>query len=141
MAPIAYWARTENLGGSGYHISFPDVPEAITQSSSMTELYDRAHDALAAALEGYLERGMARPEARPIMQGEPGMVVSVAPAVALALVLQEEMAREALSEQELADKLGCRISTIGRLLRGERHLINLMARALEVFGRKVTLAL
>jgi predicted RNase H-like HicB family nuclease len=139
MMPISYWARTENLGGGGYHIFFPDVPEAITQSPSWAEVYDRAHDALAAALEGYLERAAAKPVARSVMQGQAGMIVSVAPAVRLAFALQEEMVRAPLSDQELADQLGCRVSTIRRMLRGDRHLTNLAVRALRVLGGQAAL--
>ncbi len=45
----------------GYVITFPDVPEAITQADSLEEAYDRAADALGVALGGYSERGWATP--------------------------------------------------------------------------------
>lgn len=62
MTPIAYVALLEDLGPEGYLVRFPDVPEAITQGATVEEASVNAADALAVALDGYIERHRDVPE-------------------------------------------------------------------------------
>lgn len=41
--------------GESYMVTFPDIPEAITQGSSIKDALAMAHDALETAMEFYFE--------------------------------------------------------------------------------------
>ena len=63
MNPLAYLGliRRDRLGG--FIVTFPDIPEAITQGNTTDEAEVNAADALAAALENYLKVGRSWPVA------------------------------------------------------------------------------
>lgn len=56
----ATFEPTEREGG--YSVTFPDVPEAITEGSDMADARAMAADALGVALLTYLEMGRPLPE-------------------------------------------------------------------------------
>lgn len=58
--------------GGGFMVSFPDIPEALTQGETLEEAREMAADALATAMEFYAEDG------RPVPP--PGSVAFVLPA-------------------------------------------------------------
>lgn len=56
---------TERQSGGGYTITFPDVPEAISQADTLEACHEMATDALLTAFSFYIERGQPVPESKP----------------------------------------------------------------------------
>jgi len=75
-------------------VSFPDVPEAITQGDSPVDARAQAEEALGLALLTYPERGLPLP--KPRAKGKKGTMVAVAPDVAakLAVIADEKTKRD-----------------------------------------------
>src|ERR1017187_9631153 len=57
--------------GKYFLVTFPDIPEAITQGESMEQALEAAQDALETALEFYFEDARTVPEPSPIKRGGP----------------------------------------------------------------------
>lgn len=58
---LRFPANFEPADEGGYVITFPDVPEAITQAETLEDAYDKAAGALGVALESYAEFGKSTP--------------------------------------------------------------------------------
>lgn len=54
---------SQSRGGGGYWVSFPDIPECLTQGEDMTQAYEMAIDALGLALVSREKEGHPLPEA------------------------------------------------------------------------------
>ena len=71
-------------------VSFPDVPEAITQGKGEAEAREMAEDALGLALLSYWERGLPLPKAKAgPKRGRRMEPIAVAPDVAAKLAVLE----------------------------------------------------
>lgn len=57
MENFDYSVTLGQVAEGGFVVSFPDVPEAITQGDDATEALARARDALETALEFYTDKG------------------------------------------------------------------------------------
>ena len=53
----------------GFVVTFPDVPEAITQGEDVTDALQQAADCLEEAIAGRIRRGACLPEASPVGPG------------------------------------------------------------------------
>ena len=56
--------------GNFFLVTFPDVPEAITQGDSIEEAERVAYDALATALDFYVDANQAFPTPSPVKRGQ-----------------------------------------------------------------------
>jgi len=83
MKAYAYRALFEPGDRRGYVVSFPDVPEAITQGRDLTDARAMAEEALGLVLLTYMERGTPLP--KPRAKGRKLVEVAVAPDVAAKL--------------------------------------------------------
>ena len=93
--------------------SFPDVPEALTDGEDESEALAEAHDALVAALAGYVREKRPIPRPRPVR----GRTVVPVPAhVAAKLALYQAMQRQGVSNVELARRLGVTETVARRLV-------------------------
>ena len=81
MRSFTYAAEFERGDKRGIVVSFPDVPEAITQGDDMADARAQAEEALGLALLTYPERGLPLPKAR--AKGKGLTMVAVAPAQSL----------------------------------------------------------
>lgn len=75
-APLRYPYDMTPQPGGGWTVTFPDVPEAITQGDTAEEVARMAQDALAVALSFYVEAGQpfpkpSAPEGRPVADAAP----------------------------------------------------------------------
>jgi antitoxin HicB len=61
MDNFEYPVSLEKAAEGGYVVTFPDVPEAITQGEDAAEALVRARDALETALEFYTDKGEKLP--------------------------------------------------------------------------------
>lgn len=107
---------TVRKSGKEYLVTFPDVPEALTAGQTRKEAYFLAHDALIAALGGYVElrRDLPRPST-----GK--RLVHLSPLEAAKLGLYMAMRERQLSNVELGRMLGTSEGSIRRLLDLDHH--------------------
>lgn len=83
-------------------VSFPDIPEALTDGADEMEALREGRDALAVALSGYVHehRDIPRPSAI-----ETGRYISVPPSVAAKISLYQAMRRRNMDCPELARRM------------------------------------
>ena len=94
-------------------VSFPDVPEALTEGESELEALAEAQDCLIAALGGYIFRGWAIPD--PSIAGS-RRTVQLPQRVTGKLALYAAMRERKILPGTLAEKLGKPPSWVDRLL-------------------------
>lgn len=95
-------------------VTFPDVPEALTEGSTWEEAVREAVDSLIAALGGYIlaERDLPSP-----YDPEPGQIsIYLPPRVAAKTVLYRTLRSVRLSLRDLADRLKIDDADAARLL-------------------------
>jgi antitoxin HicB len=117
-------------------ISFPDVPEAITQGRGESDAREMAEEALGLALLSYLERD--KPLPKPRARGRELIDIAVAPDVAAKLAVLEAFAASGLSKSELARRIGKDEKEVRRIL-DPRHPTKLPAltAALRALGKRL----
>ena len=119
----------------GFTVTFPDVPEAITQGDTEEEAAAMAEDALVTALSFYTENAERLPHPSPA-HGRP--LAFVPPLVAAKLALHDAMLAAGVSNVALARRLGTDEKTVRRL-RDPLHQsrINQVDAALRALGRRL----
>lgn len=117
-------------------VSFPDVPEAITQGRGEADARAMAEETLGLALLNYLERHEPLPKAR--AKGRGLFDIAVAPDVAAKLAVLEAFAAAGISKSELARRIGKDEKEIRRIL-DPRHPTKLPAltAALRALGKRL----
>jgi antitoxin HicB len=135
MRPYVYRADFERSSRRGLVVSFPDVPEAITQGRDLADARVMAEEALGLALLTYLERGMPLPKAR---QRQEIAAVAVAPDVAAKLAVLESFVAAGISKSELARRIGKDEKEVRRIL-DPKHATKLPAltAALRALGKRL----
>ncbi|HWM80641.1 MAG TPA: type II toxin-antitoxin system HicB family antitoxin [Pseudolabrys sp.] len=115
-------------------VTFPDVPEAITEGNGEAEARVMAEEALGLALLTYPERGMALPKAR--AKGRELAEVPIAPDVAAKLALLEAFTAAGISKSELARQIGKNEKEVRRLLDPKHPTkLPLLTLALRALGK------
>jgi antitoxin HicB len=119
----------------GFTVTFPDVPEAITQGDNDEEAGAMAQDALVTALSFYTDRAEPLPHPSPA-HGRP--VAYVPPLVAAKLALHDAMLMAGISNVALARQLNTDEKTVRRL-RDPLHQsrINQVDAALRALGKRI----
>ena len=100
--------------GSGFHVRFPDLPEALTGGSDLNDTREQAADCLAEALAGRIARGDAIPTPSRIKRGQHPISVPLylAPKLALYLAMRES----GLRNTDMARRLGVSETVVRRML-------------------------
>ncbi|OGB43281.1 MAG: hypothetical protein A2461_04950 [Burkholderiales bacterium RIFOXYC2_FULL_59_8] len=103
MSIVRYAAVLAPQPEGGFTVTFPDLPEAITEGGTREEALFHAADVLTLCLEERIESGDALPTAGPIEGGE-----WVAPSAAIQAAMAVRTARQAQGHTlaELARALG-----------------------------------
>lgn len=131
---------TPDEEAGGFVVSFPDLPEAITQGEDEQDALEQAADALDEALAGRIRRGDDVPRPSRRRRGQRSVIPTplMASKAALYLCLRES----GLSRSDLARMLTCDGREVRRLL-DPRHPSKLprLARALAVLGGRLELML
>jgi antitoxin HicB len=119
----------------GFTVTFPDVPEAITQGDTEKEAAKMAEDALVTALSFYIDRAEPLPPPSPA-HFRP--LAYVPPLVAAKLALHDAMLAAGVSNVALARQLGTDEKTVRRL-RDPLHQsrINQVDAALRALGKRI----
>src|SRR2546421_6310266 len=100
MRQFVYGARFEPGDERGIVVTFPDVPEAITQGDDEADAMTMAEEALGLALLSYAERGLPAPLPA---ASDPGLVpIVLAAETAAKLALLDAFRSANMSKTELA---------------------------------------
>ena len=119
----------------GFTVTFPDVPEAITQGDNDKEAAAMAQDALVTALSFYTDRAEPLPQASPA-QGRP--LAYVPPLVAAKLASHDAMLAAGISNVALARQLNTDEKAVRRLRDPlYQSRINQVDAALRAHGKRM----
>ena len=123
---------------AGFVVSFPDVPEAITQGDDLDDAREMAEEALGLALLSYVARGRPLPKPKTVRRGTVPVAV---PYVAAKLAVLQAFAEAAITKTELARRLGKDEKEVRRIL-DPRHATKFVAltQALRVLGKRLVVA-
>ena len=100
--------------GKGFHVRFPDLPEALTGGNDLTDTLTEAADCLAEALAGRIARGDKIPLPSKLKRGQQPISVPLYLAPKLALYLA--MCDANIPKTELARRLGVSETVVRRML-------------------------
>jgi antitoxin HicB len=131
----AYPYDMEPQPEGGFTVTFPDVPEAITEGDAAEEAAERAEDALVTALSFYTDD--ARPLPAPsAVRGRP--VATVPSLVAAKLALHDAMLAAGVSNVELGRRLSQEEKAVRRLRDPlHRSHIGQVEAALRLLGKRL----
>jgi antitoxin HicB len=117
-------------------VSFPDVPEVITQGRSEADARAMAEEALGLVLLSYLERG--KPLPKPRAKGRGLVDVTVTPDVAAKIAVLESFAAAGITKSELARRI-CKDEKEARRILDPKHPTKLPAltAALRALGKRL----
>jgi antitoxin HicB len=140
MRYFVYGARFEPGDRRGFVVTFPDVPEAITQGDDEADARTMAEEALGLALLTYPQRGLALP--RPASRARGLIPIAVAPDVAAKLAVLDAFRQSGMTKSELARRLGKDEKEIRRIL-DPRHTTKLgaLTEALRAMGHRLVLGI
>lgn len=135
LTPASNFAPDE----TGFVVTFPDVPEAITEGEDEADALLRAVDALESAMMAYIEDRRDLPKPSPA-EGRP--VVSVGTEAAMKLAVYQAMRAAGLRKADLARRLGWHGPQIDRLL-DLRHAsrVDQIDAALAALGKRLVVTL
>ena len=100
--------------GRGFHVRFPDLPEALTGGDDLDDTRQQVADCLAEALAGRISRGDAIPAPSKLKRGQHPVSVPLYLAPKLALYLA--MRQRGMRNTELAKRLGVSETVVRRML-------------------------
>jgi antitoxin HicB len=140
MFTATYPARfLSEEGGEGFHVRFPDLPEALTGGTDLLDTQKQAVDCLAEALAGRITRGDAIPDPSKIKRGQYPVSVPLylAPKLALYLAMKES----GLRNTDLAKRL-CVSETVVRRMLDPKHNTKpeRIQTALATLGKKIVIS-
>jgi antitoxin HicB len=117
-------------------VTFPDIPEAITQGNSIEDALGHATDALESAIDFYLESGKSIPVPSEPKSGQ--YVVELPVSYTAKMLLLLEMAAQKVRPAELARRLKVTPQEVTRLI-DLRHTsrIDGIAGALKALGKSL----
>lgn len=125
---------TVKRDGKFFLVTFPDIPEAITQGNDVEDSLRHAADVLESALDFYLESGRPLPIPSKPKRGQ--RVVELPASVAAKMLLLNEMVVQKIRPVELARRLEVTPQEVTRLI-DPRHTskIDGIAAALKALGK------
>lgn len=138
MRRLAYPLNLERQDDGMLLVSFPDIPEALTEAATEQEALTEAEDALIAAIGGYIQarRGIPRPS---LARGRP--LVALPALVAAKTALYREMREQGIGNTALAERLGISEGAVRRLVDPDhRSHIGQVEAALGALGRRLVVA-
>ncbi|HEY1253170.1 MAG TPA: type II toxin-antitoxin system HicB family antitoxin [Terracidiphilus sp.] len=119
-------------------VTFPDIPEAITQGSNRTDALSMAKEALALSMEFYFDD--MRPVPAPSAPKRGQQVVELPLSVAAKVLLLNEMLRQKVRPIDLARRIGTTKQEVNRLT-DLKHTtkIDRIDAALRALGKRLIL--
>ena len=140
MRSLAYPATlTPDREAGGFTVTFPDLPEAITQGEDRLDALNQAADCLEEAIAGRVRRGDEIPTASKTKASQ--TVVFVPPLMAAKAALYLAMREAKMSNVKLAKQIGCDEKDVRRMLDPRhRSRIGALQAALAALGKKIVVA-
>ncbi len=118
----------------GYVVSFPDIPEALTQGDTREEALFMALDALVTAFEFYFEDGQKVPEPGKIT----GDFVEVPASVAAKVLMLNAFVDSGITQVELATRMAVKKQEVTRLFDLKHSTkIDTVQKALAALGHQL----
>jgi antitoxin HicB len=138
MRTFVYFARFEPGEDHGIVVSFPDLPEAITQGDDEADAYEQAEEALGLALLTYPARGLPLPRSK--ARGAGLVPIAVEPEVAAKLAVIEAVRIAGITKSEFARRIGKDEKEARRIL-DPRHPTKLttLTAALRELGQRLVI--
>ncbi|MBS1859077.1 MAG: type II toxin-antitoxin system HicB family antitoxin [Acidobacteria bacterium] len=131
----AKFVRDKESGG--FVVTFPDVPEAITQGDTGEEAVRMAEEALELALTFYTEANQDLPKPGPLKKGM--RMVGVTALSEAKFMLYSAMRSAGIRKVELARRLGCSPSQVDRLLDiRHRSKLDRLQAAFAAIGKRLS---
>lgn len=132
-------ARFQPEEDGGFLVTFPDVPEAISQGDDLADARASAADALAVALRGRLADGRPFPE--PAARGADLVDIPVDAETALKVAMIQAFGQAGISKSELARRLG-KVESEARRILDPDHATKLPAlqAALAALGKEIVVS-
>jgi len=118
----------------GFFVSFPDIPEALTQGDSREDALSMALDALVTAFEFYFEDNRKVPLPSEVT----GEFVDVPLSVASKVLMLNAFIDSSITQTELANRMGVKKQEITRLF-DLKHAtkIDAVQKAMRVLGKRL----
>ena len=131
---------TPDLEDGGFVVTFPDIPEAITQGDTKEEAIAMAKDALETAIEFYFEDKRAVPAPSKLKRGQ--HAVDLPASLSAKVLLLNEMVKQKIRPIELARRLNTTPQEVNRLT-NLRHTTRIdgIAAALQAMGRHLEISI
>src|SRR5262245_31342481 len=140
MNTFTYPVELSDQPEGGYLVTFPDVPEAITQGDSREEAIEQAIDCLEEAMANRMAMKLDIPEGSLPKKHQVTVTLSATLAAKAALYLTVRMAR--LSNTALAKRLDCDEKEVRRLLDPHfKSKIPRIEQVLRQLGRRLEIIL
>ena len=137
MTQMLIWpAELERQEDGSILVSFPDVPEALTEGETESEALAQAQDCLIAALGGYVGARRTIPRPSPAR----GRTTVLLPALTAAkIALYDAMRAQGVGNTALAVRLGISEGAVRRLIDlDHRSHIGQIETALRTLGQRLT---
>jgi antitoxin HicB len=136
MNVLSYPVRLKAAEEGGFIVTFPDIPEAITQGEDVEDALHHAADALESALDFYFEDRRSVPAPSKPKRGQ--RVIDLPVSVAAKVLLLNEMIRQKVRPAELARRIGTTPQEVNRLT-NIRHTtrIDRVDAALRALGKRL----
>lgn len=136
---MRYKVNLEVAQEGGWFVSFPDIPEALTQGDTRDEALEMAQDALVTAFDFYFEDGRQVPAPSDIIPGEHW--VDVPASVAAKVILLNALLEAGVSQADLARRLDTRPQEVSRIVNlAHPTKIDTIERALAALGLRLELS-
>lgn len=135
---MRYPVTLEPVEEGGYFVSFPDIPEALTQGDTREEALEMALDALITAFEFYFEDNEKIP-----LPGPVGLdYVDVPLSVASKVLMLNAFLDSKLTQIELANRMGVKKQEVTRIF-DLRHStkIDTVGKVASAIGHQLTLSI
>ena len=129
---------THDKVAGGFVVTFPDIPEAVTQGETLAEAMAMASEALELSLTFYTEKGVDIP--RPSSPKRGMRLVSVPALSAAKFELYALLRAQGVRKIDLARRLSCTPSQVDRLLDIAHHSrLNQMEAAFAALGKRLAI--
>lgn len=136
MQTFAYPARIREDADGRLVVSFPDIPEALTDGATYDEAFAEAADALGVALFGYVQLGKRLPVPSPLGAGQ--VKVQPDPTTAAKIALNLALRDSGTTVSAFARRMNCDHKEARRILKpSEPTKLPRLQEALAQFGQKM----
>lgn len=127
------------ISGDSLFVSFPDIPEALTQGETLEESLEMAKDALETALEFYFDDERKVPFPSTLKEGQ--YFVELQPSLWAKVLLLNEMVSQKVRPVDLARILNIRPQEVTRLMKLKHPTkIDTLSNAFNAMGKRLDIS-